>query len=166
MEGSSCPTRKKPDTGSNNGVKQLCPRKRLRNARITFGENHQRSENDKEQNPRRTTTASRQGNQRCKTRTANTHRAETGYLGPTRTNNLGHYATPTAKPRHNMGRAQHCQVQTCERVSRTLHHSGPDKGIGAKRWSGSSTSTGAPATNNTSRPRRGVSCGTNNVARS
>src|SRR6266571_4217219 len=42
MEGSSYPARKKPATGSNNGEKPLCPRKRLPYARTWFGENPQR----------------------------------------------------------------------------------------------------------------------------
>ena len=36
------PSWKKPATGSNNGAKPLRPRKRLRNARTSFGENLQR----------------------------------------------------------------------------------------------------------------------------
>jgi len=159
MEGSSCPARKRPATGSNNGVKPLCPRKRLLYARTWFGENHQRWENDKKQDPRRTTTPTRQRSQRCKTRTANTHRTETRYLGPTRTNNIRHYTTSTAEPRHNMGRAEHRQVQASKRVPRSLDHSGPDERAGPDRWPGLNISTGASATSNSSSLAPVESCG-------
>ena len=63
----------------------------------------------------------------------NTHRTETRCLGPTRTNNIRRYTTTTAEPRHNMGRAEHRQVQAGKRVPGTLNHSGPDKGVGPER---------------------------------
>src|SRR5438093_12627650 len=53
-------------------------------------------------------------------------------MGPTRTNDIGHYATSTAKPRHNMGRTQHRQIQTGKRVPRSLYHSRPDQRVAGR----------------------------------
>src|SRR5439155_11107999 len=104
---------------------------------------------DKKQDPRRTTTTGRQRSQRRKTRTTNPNSPQERHMDPTRTNDIRHYKASTAQPRHNMGRTKHCKVQASKRVPRSLNHSGPDKRVGTQRWSDTSTSTGASATNNT-----------------
>ena len=93
---------------------------------IMLGRNGTMGENDKEQDPRSSTTSTRQRSQRRKTRTTNPDSSQERYLGPTRTYNIGRYTTSTAEPRHNMGRTQHRQIQAGKRVSGPLNHPGPD----------------------------------------
>src|SRR5207245_1275700 len=122
--------------------------------------------NDKEQDSRRTPTTARQRSQRRTARTTNPNSPQERHLGPTRTNNIGHYETSTAEPRHDLGRTQHRQVLAGKRHPGSLNHAGPDKRVSIKRWSDPGTSTGASATNNTSNLMPAESCGTSNIAKS
>ncbi len=132
---------------------------------IMLGRNGTMGENDKKQDPRRTTTTTRQRSQRRKTRTTYPNSSQERHVGPTGTNNLGHHTTPTAKPRQDMGRAERRQVQASKRVPGSLKHPGPDKGVRAEQWPGPNTSTGASATSNTSKLGRAKICRANYVAR-
>ena len=86
-------------------------------------------------------------------------------MGPTRTNNLRHYPPPTAEPGHNMGRTQHRQVQASKRVPGSLNHSGPDKRVGAIRWSRSNVLFHLPGVRRTTlaRPDREILGGESNI---
>jgi len=102
----------------------------------------------KKQDPRSPTTPSRPGTNDAKPGLS-TPTLLKRHMGPNRTNNVQRYTTTTAQSGHSMAPTEHRQVYAGQRVPRGPDRLQPDKRVTKERWSDTSTSTGASATNNT-----------------